>query len=436
MKFLIIPEEKKIGGCPILFDYVVPADLTFDEIAAILGRQYKSTLLNWEVLFKFIKGNMEGEIVCISSTAKHLVKVFKHHQHVSRALARLKTINVLSKASDFSSKGEYGLCYAVNEHNLDLILEFIKKNKVSNKNEVNELVKEYNNEPKSNPIYPIDFRKIKKKELPQNISDFDVFVSLVKKYPQLLDYQDIVMKLNKEMEEKHKITFEPTIERKNGFVSNIGIRASAPFMCRKSKEKAIQRGEKLKDDKSYREDELDIEFGKGWQEYDVKGSVPRISHLMKTGEWLAPEVDPYKIMFEDVVDEWNEQNRNQMKQWFMRLYFTDSVAEIVRNAIFDKKIPDATTENKAELTAWVRKAKQRVIDFCGETDNTAVFLHESCIYLDVREELFKREIDVRQVYDGFYFASGTMPRDMAEIIEQAAKKYYLKILKSSKKTED
>jgi hypothetical protein len=51
-------------------------------------------------------------------------------------------------------------------------------------------------------------------------------------------------------------------------------------------------------------------------------------------------------------------------------------------------------------------------------------IYTSIVYhCQVRNELFKRGIDVIQIYDGFYFKKGTLPPDMDEIIQRAASEY-------------
>ena len=41
-------------------------------------------------------------------------------------------------------------------------------------------------------------------------------------------------------------------------------------------------------------------------------------------------------------------------------------------------------------------------DIIGQPFDSEIFLHESCIYMQLVDELFKLGFDVIQVYDGFY----------------------------------
>lgn len=46
--------------------------------------------------------------------------------------------------------------------------------------------------------------------------------------------------------------------------------------------------------------------------------------------------------------------------------------------------------------------KSKMTDIIGDTYDSEIFLHESCIYMQLVDELFKLGFDVIQVYDGFY----------------------------------
>lgn len=114
-------------------------------------------------------------------------------------------------------------------------------------------------------------------------------------YPQLKHYQEIAEKLNlKEEDDDYVIRFEPQIERNDkGMITNVSIRATSDFCSRKSREKHPNLPWHFK----CREDYLDETLGPGWEEYDVKGSVPRIAHFLYTGEWLDADKDPYEEIF-------------------------------------------------------------------------------------------------------------------------------------------
>ena len=102
-------------------------------------------------------------------------------------------------------------------------------------------------------------------------------------------------------------------------------------------------------------------------------------------------------------------------------------------------MPFHNIESKGgNLVELIEKWQNSVFEYCGRDKanryDTSVFLHESCVYLEVRKILANRGIDVVQVYDGFYFKKGTCPKDMNRIIERACKTYYNKFIKKKEPT--
>ena len=84
-------------------------------------------------------------------------------------------------------------------------------------------------------------------------------------------------------------------------------------------------------------------------------------------------------------------------------------------------------KDKNILEHLIEKWKKAVDDYCGvkQTKNTEVFFHESCIYLELRDILASHNIDVVQVYDGFYFRD-SVPKDMEEYVHTAFRNYLYK----------
>ena len=158
-------------------------------------------------------------------------------------------------------------------------------------------------------------------------------------------------------------------------------------------------------------------------------------------------VDDYKLYFDSSITEWCAQTRDFFKNLFMRLFFGGTPKQILSNLLRAeqkarrkalKRGDDISNlspyssiiKQGVDLEALISKWQTKVYEYCkrdkSKRHDTSVFLHESCIYLEVRCELAKRNIDVVQVYDGFYFKKGTMPSDMDEIIQASALKYFYK----------
>jgi hypothetical protein len=104
----------------------------------------------------------------------------------------------------------------------------------------------------------------------------------------------------------------------------------------------------------------------------------------------------------------------------MRLYFTKTV-ESTAKALLPYNIDYRKTDYCKDL---IRELKSNMTSFIGKTYDSEIFFHESCIYLLVRKELMRRKIKCSQVYDGFYFKKGEMPKDMDEIVKSCAEFYY------------
>ena len=391
---------------------VFPEEVTLENIHQKLGRKYKSAINGLQPLLHFIKKNENNGIVSISQTAKPLVDAYKGQPNVKRAIDKLVDLGILRKTSNQFKNFNYGLIYTVNINTLNLIY---------NKSSYNISYSISYSEPEEYVDTNAHFGKIRKKDNMRDYSDTWVLRKMDEVYPQIKDYQYKVEKLNSHEEDDfYLIRFNPKVTRdKNGHVKNVSIRATSDFCSVKSREKHPEFPWYIK----CREDYLDEDLGIGWEEYDVKGSVPRIAHFLHTGEWLDENVDPYKEIFESHFFDWDKDTRDICKDWFMRIYFGGTIKEIVRNAINCKDYPNLTSNKKEQLTKDITELKEAIDNYCGVADGNSIFLHESCIYIDVREELAKRKIDVKQVYDGFYFKHGEVPKDMGAIIKQCAISY-------------
>lgn len=239
--------------------------------------------------------------------------------------------------------------------------------------------------------------------------------ALFARYPQLWYYTNIARNFVVESD-WFQYKFEPKIDVKG---RKIGIRATTKFMnipTRKNHPEIV--------DLPLREDYLDSFYGKdNWVEYDIKGSVPRISRLVNFGIVEDLGTDPYADMYkkwfnENDEDGWTEEKRKMMKTVFMRLYFDRSVAEVIHHLNYVY-----STDRFSDMKMEMYELKELTDKYCGNSDNTEVFLHESCIYMDVYKELISRGIHCVQVYDAFYMAKEDLPSDMDDIIYRCMREY-------------
>lgn len=71
----------------------------------------------------------------------------------------------------------------------------------------------------------------------------------------------------------------------------------------------------------------------------------------------------------------------------------------------------------------------------GQTYDSEIFLHESCIYMDLQKELLERGFDVTVVYDGFYvgkregFTEADLSDLCCQILQEKSKQYMERYIK-------
>lgn len=151
--------------------------------------------------------------------------------------------------------------------------------------------------------------------------------------------------------------------------------------------------------------------------------------MLNTGEWLPQEVDFYALMFagekpddSNSYEFENAAKRAEYKQVCMRLYFCKSSAEqwnkMRRAGMLSGGIPKE--EQLAEIAAARQKMRRAV---GGKTYGPEIFLHESCLLMMLRGELYKRGVRTSQCYDGFWSDDARLPTMCEEILPVVAAEY-------------
>ena len=163
--------------------------------------------------------------------------------------------------------------------------------------------------------------------------------------------------------------------------------------------------------------------------YDVKSSIYRTTYFLNTGEWLSQDVDFYPLMYAGLRPDdpnsyefENAAKRAEYKQACMRLYFCKSSAEqwnkMRRAGMLSGGIPKE--EQLAEIAAARQKMRRAV---GGKTYGPEIFLHESCLLMMLRGELYKRGVRTSQCYDGFWSDDTRLPTMCEEILPVVAAEY-------------
>ena len=431
---------------------------------SILGRQYKSTVRGLYPLLYHIRKYTNNNIVYISQTDKNLLPFYNNsHTNIHYAIHKLlidkaKVLWDLKSEYKAHNKAKY---YYVCSENLDTMFK-IYESVVTSQSKA--IVTDGGTSKHLIPVY-YSFPSFNSDlEIHEDYSFEEVKETIIMRYPCIPYYSDLVNKLNEHAvnyDERIRFEISPQFSSK-GKITKLKIRAFSGTCLLKSLEKQekkcrLQGIEFVVDNNTrYREHYLNERFGE-WEEYDIKGSVPRVSRAMaEYGDMgdlnediyqtiFEPFVKDYHNYFDSTVTEWCDSVRNFFKLLFMRLFFGGTPKQIVNNILSSEKkktnkaikdrvsdinlSPFSSLKNRGvDLELLIDKYQRRVFEVCHRTyenkRDTSVFLHESCIYLEVRKELFKRGIDVVQVYDGFYFKKGTLPPDMDEIIQLSALRYY------------
>ena len=232
------------------------------------------------------------------------------------------------------------------------------------------------------------------------------------KYPQFLEGRKLADELNKSLPTEEKIKWRWNFELKQGrngrrYLTKIGFRASNMICSYKKRENEnpCYRGK-------WRSEYLSGVYGDGYGQYDFNASIWRLSYNLLHDDVLPESTDGYELAYGDRFA--TRDDRDIFKKIAMRLYFgginqlgvqvenrfKEMSKELGGNYDYDggraRRIQDIMCEQK--LTA---------VENIGGFFDSEIFLHESCIYLNVYRDIVKSGIRCSQVYDSFYFKANT-----------------------------
>ena len=422
---------------------------TKDQIKILLGRKFHKSIKNLYKISQILKYEFitPTTIMPIATTGA-LTNTFKtSYRSISRLLNKAKEIGLIepidnkytfisqtTTSSAFEAQAKSYVCsqeeiseiekLSKDIGDIELEVEKVDININKDVNKVDQDKHRYVDIPVVDTFAATDkeYKFISKTLI--NDSDENILRGLNKHYPQLKEAYDIVEELNKKIDiPEEKILFRPNIHRgASGKVTKIGIRAAssiASYKVHEDKKNENYKGTWLKD-------YLNKIYGE-WEEYDVHSSVPNVAYLIKTGNWLG--TDLYLPI--SGQKEWTDKfTRDDMKSIFMKFYFNKS-EKAIKKSLFDNK----EYKNSGNCNFVVQQIKASMENTIGKSINSEIFLHESCIYLNVRKQLAKRGIQCSQVYDGFFFKKGEMPSDMASLVKIESQKYYQKYVNKADKVD-
>lgn len=384
---------------------------TEDDFRKLTGQRWKKNL---ELLIAFIDeykhifGRRELYALPISCTNKNLLNIFDNERHVSRVIELAQKVDLLKCVDDyyrFNAYDEELNCakrYICNKRVQDLIIELANKYQI--------VIRQYQNY-KRNILYNNTIVDTSFEDCPVNIAinsklnlrvpnktDDQIIAWLDQKYPQLAEYQKLADRINAQYysnDRERRIQFIPTIKRSRGnssTITKIGIRATNSLVSLKEHDNGKET------DKQWRKDWLADHYKNGWLEFDVKSSIFRINYFLNNDVWLDNSIDLYEQMYGKKFE--STEKRAEYKAIAMSLYFERSVGTLYTHVT--NKAEQLKLIDRDVLKMMLGDMHKQMTATIGKTYDSEIFLHESCIYMDLLDELLKMGFDVTQVYDGFY----------------------------------
>ena len=204
--------------------------------------------------------------------------------------------------------------------------------------------------------------------------------------------------------------------------------------------------------KTVRESILTEDWG-GFYCYDMNGSIYRITNGINKKIIDLNTNDIYAQIFDE--KELNKDFRKKVKSIMMNLYFCSTYKE-ARNTLFyigmnrnDMYLlkPEYRNEFLKDLEYLKKKMLQFKREFIekyektfiimyfnlrnkiGASWNSEIFLHESCIYSLVKNELLRKGYRCVLIYDAFYVDKLIDEDSFKRLIERCARKYFKRLQK-------
>lgn len=405
---------------------------TEEDLLQLLGREWVKKL---EVLISFIDeykhifGRQELISLPISCKNKNLLNIFKNEKQVSRMLKLAQDVDLLLCTDDsyqfnaFSDVLNYCKRYICNKEVQDLIIKVANKFGIVIRKFKNFRRVEIEN---TSPVTNVAINS-KLNLRVANMTDDEVLYYLNKRYPQLPYYQQLADEINENFYSKDKerrISFIPNITRSRGnssTITKIGIRATNSLVSLKEHDNGKETG------KLWRKDWLKEHYC-NYISFDVKSSIFRINYFLNFGEWLPNDIDLYEKMFGESFE---AGQREEYKALAMSLYFEKSVGTLYTHVI--NKTSSLRMYGEEEIRSSLEELHKKMFDVIGEGFDSEIFLHESCIYMELQRELLRRGHDVTIIYDGFYVEAYTSEEEFAKeccnILKKVALNYKKKFMK-------
>ena len=376
-----------------------------ESLLTLLGRKWRKNLellISFVDEYKHIFGRKELYELPLASTNKNLLNIYDTHQNVSNLLELAQRVDLLKCVDEtyrFNADEDLNSCkkYICNKHVQDLIISLANKHGIVIRRFMN--AKRPKKKIYTDESFPTRIAINSKLNLRvPSTTDDEVIQWLDQKYPQIVYYQQLADDLNKRFykeDRERRIQFVPTIRRSRGnssTITKIGIRATNPLVSLKAHDNGCD------SDKVWRKDWLNEHYQNGWIEFDVKSSIFRVNYFLNKGIWLDHTVDFYELMYGRTFD--SKAKRDEYKAIAMSLYFERTIGTLSSHLC--AKAESLRRYDTLILKLVLGDMQRKMFDVIGRGYDSEIFLHESCIYMELQKALLERGFDVTVVYDGFY----------------------------------
>ena len=235
-----------------------------------------------------------------------------------------------------------------------------------------------------------------------SISNERIIAALEERYPQVPYYAKIVDELNKSRPNEDKIKFKFTLKfrTKSGkrYLTKIGFRASSLLCNYKEHENAnpFFMGK-------WRKDYFIPKYG-NYDHYDVNASIYRLTYNLNHDKALGFDQDVYEMMYGHKFD--SKADRDAYKRICMRLMFgkLNQLGNQVERRLSKLEDKQYDRDRKNIIQDTMSEAKINMYEALGSSYDSEIFLHESCIYIDMLSKMPNNQ-NISLVYDCFYYKS-------------------------------
>ena len=371
------------------------------ELISKLGRKWRNNLGligSFVDLYQNVTRRDYYNNLYISTTSKRLLSVYQSSMTISRVRKLCEEVGLLycwNEDYDFGHKHNHCKQYIYNKDVQDLVKLCVCKYDINIMRYIIHNNKHDNTYISlANTFESFKVKFSSKLRIAGVKNDDDVLPTLYENYPQFAHYQAVADSMNKDLPADQQISYTPNVNySKCGYVTKIGIRATNSLCSLK-----VHENENTEYDGIWRDEYLDSYFNGKWYEFDVKSSIYRVAYLLKTGTWLDNDIDLYEMINGDKFK--SAEDRNNFKAFCMRLYFDQpkQLFNHIKEAI-PKAIESMGEDNIKDMLST---AKQNMTNIIGEGIDGEIFFHESNIYLEFVSKLRAMDLNVVQIYDGFF----------------------------------